>query len=275
MGLNSKIEWTDHTWNPWYGCHKVSEGCRNCYMYRERSQYGHDPSKVQRSKTTFRDPLIWAKAARRRVERYRIFACSWSDFFIEESDAWRTDAWEIIQQTPELIYLILTKRPDRIRQCLPEGWFPRNVWWGVSIESNEYLYRWDILDSELHYHNPPVLFVSLEPLLSMIDLSTIFFEIDIGDEDRPWQTRSPDWVIVGGESGTQARICHPDWVRAIRDQCMTANAPFFFKQWGEYLPMEPAPEQRSVIDVEYEKVGRKQSGAVLDGREWREFPATE
>jgi len=273
MGLNSNIEWTDHTWNPWYGCHKVSEGCRNCYMYMEQAHYGRDPSVVKRSKTTFNDPLRWAKMARRRGERYKVFVCSWSDFFIEEADEWRNEAWQIIRQTPELIYMILTKRPERIRQCLPEeGWFPRNVWWGVSIELEKYLLRWDILDDTFTFSRPNIFFLSIEPLLNFLSLESIIHYKNMGDDLYPCWTHPPDWVIVGGESGPKSRPCHPDWVRSIRDQCMAANVPFFFKQWGEYLPLEPTPILRSLIDVDYVKVGRKQAGAVLDGREWREFP---
>jgi len=168
--------------------------------------------------------------------------------------------------------MILTKRPERIRECLQEDWFPRNVWWGVSIESKNHIGRWDILDVELHYYIPEIMFISFEPLLSSIDMLDLFMEIDIGDEDCPGRTRSPNWVIVGGESGLQARPCHPNWVRSIRDQCSIAEVPFFFKQWGEYLPLEPSPPLRSLIEVEYEKVGKEHSGAIIDGHEWREFP---
>ena len=274
MGANSKIEWTDHTWNPWYGCHKVSEGCRNCYMYREMAHYGRDPSHVQRSKTTFRDPLKWAKVARRKGERYKVFVCSWSDFFIEEADPCRDEAWEIIKQTPELTYMILTKRPERLLEELAvvsvNGWitYPfSNIWLGVSVEDQ----RTADIRIPLLFQVPSVKrFISCEPLLSELLISH-WFTSSVNSQ-LGYTIFGLDWVIVGGESGPNARPCHPDWVRSIRDQCIVAGVPFFFKQWGEYLPLEPALEQRGTLAVEYDRVGRKQAGAMLDGREWRELP---
>jgi protein gp37 len=115
MAKNSAIEWTDGTWNPWYGCIKVSPGCRNCYMYREQKQYGGNPDDVRRSKTRFQDPLKWGDSR-------TIFTCSWSDFFIDKADPWRPEAWEIIRQTPRHTYLVLTKRPERIEDQLPMTW---------------------------------------------------------------------------------------------------------------------------------------------------------
>ncbi|MEM9685342.1 MAG: DUF5131 family protein, partial [Bacteroidota bacterium] len=130
MGKTSKIQWTDSSWNPWHGCKKVSPGCKYCYMYRDKERYGHDPKLVLRSTSNFNAPLTW-KAHR------LIFTCSWSDFFIEEADSWRGQAWEVIRQTPQHSYQILTKRPERIHENLPE-WFDtiaERVWIGVSVES--------------------------------------------------------------------------------------------------------------------------------------------
>lgn len=288
MGRTTAIEWTDATWNPWMGCHKVSAGCRECYMFREQEHYGNDPRVIRRSKTKFNVPLQWEKAmtatgAPPEGETLRVFICSWSDFFIEEADPWRNEAWEIIRKTPHLTYQILTKRPENIDTRLPDGWFPRNVWWGVSIESQDCLNRWDILDSALHYHVPPVMFVSAEPLLGPLDLSPILQEVDAGDEDCPWWTRAPDWIIGGGESGTNARPCHPDWARGLRDQCQVSGTPFFFKQWGEWLPYDHDPTSPMFgvrpdyyvdPDAGYSwwRVGKRKSGRMLDGREWNEFP---
>ena len=113
MAENSKIQWTDHTWNPWQGCRKVSPGCLNCYMYRDKKRYGQDPATVVRSKPpTFNKPLKWHDPA-------KVFVCSWSDFFIEDADEWRDDAWEIMRRTPHLTYQILTKRPRNIKDRLP------------------------------------------------------------------------------------------------------------------------------------------------------------
>ncbi len=311
---NSNIEWTDHSWNPWYGCHKVSQGCAHCYMFREQQRFGRDPGIVQRSRTTFRAPLSWARAARRRQARQCVFTCSWSDFFIEDADAWRAEAWEIIRQTPELIYLILTKRPERIAGCLPEDWGLgwEHVWLGVSVEDQAAADRRVPLLLEIQSQGR---FVSAERLLGKIDLLRCVepdeYDWDqvnlIDDETEPeelieeceaecdwinygndlvvnpeyrewinWRNHRAhlfalhsqiDWVIAGGESGPQARPCDPAWVRALRDQCGAADVPFFFKQWGEYLPLE-APG----VEVDYLGVGRKQAGRTLDGREWQERP---
>ena len=112
MGLVTTIAWCDCTWNPWQGCRHVSPGCDHCYMYTWMRRWGWDPTVVRRSKTTFRDPLRWH-------EPRRIFTCSLSDFFIQDADLWRPEAWEIIRQTPQHTYLILTKRPQLIRARLP------------------------------------------------------------------------------------------------------------------------------------------------------------
>lgn len=107
MGHKSNIEWTEATWNPWHGCHKVSQGCKNCYMFRDKERFGQDPNVVVRSKTKFYDPLKW-------TEPRTIFTCSWSDFFIEEADAWRDEAFAIMALTPQHTYQVLTKRPERM-----------------------------------------------------------------------------------------------------------------------------------------------------------------
>ena len=108
MAKTTGIEWATATWNPWHGCTKVSPGCAHCYMYRDKTRYGQNPAAVTRSKTTFFDPLKW------KEPQARIFTCSWSDFFIEEADAWRPEAWNIIQNTPQHSYLILTKSIARL-----------------------------------------------------------------------------------------------------------------------------------------------------------------
>jgi protein gp37 len=162
------IEWTDYTWNPWYGCHKVSEGCKNCYMFREMKWHGKDPNIVQRSKT-FYDPLKWAKTWALDKQPIKVFTCSWSDFFIKEADPWRDKAWDIIKRTPNLVYQILTKRPENIETRLPEDWkrgYP-NVWLGVSIENQKTANK----RLPLLMDTPAVVrFVSCEPLLEYVDL---------------------------------------------------------------------------------------------------------
>ncbi len=222
MSETTGIEWTNSTHNFWFGCHKVSAGCKNCYAEREMTKFGRDFKTVVRAKG-FDKPLHWK-------EGRKIFVNSWSDFFIEEADPWRDEAWDIIRRTPQHTYQILTKRPERIPYCLPEAWFPKNVWWGVSIENQDHLDRWSALEGALHYHGGMVWFISAEPLLGPLDLSVILEEIDLGDEDHTWWTRVPDWIIIGGESGPNCRPMNIEWARSIVAQCREAGVACFVKQ---------------------------------------------
>ena len=233
MAKTSAIEWTQATWNPWHGCIKVSPGCAKCYMYRDKERYGQDPRQVARSKTTFTAPQKWK-------EPKLIFTCSWSDWFIEEADAWRDDAWDVIRKTPQHTYQILTKRPERIGDCLPRDWGWNgwdNVWLGVSVETQDYLDRVQMLKQI-----PAGLrFISAEPLLGSIDFGDLS---GIG------------WVITGGESDpANPRPMKPEWAISIRDQCKTFGIPFFHKQNGGSV-----------------RVDGVWGGAELDGKVYREFP---
>lgn len=208
MGAKSVIEWTQATWNPWHGCVKVSPGCKNCYMYRDKKRYGQDPMLVVRSSTTFYAPQTW-------LEPRLVFTCSWSDWFIESADEWRDEAWGVIRDTPHLTYQILTKRPERIREHLPSDWgtgWP-NVWLGVSIETQAYIERKRLLCSS----PAKVRFISAEPLIGPLRLGSL---------------DSIHWVITGGESGPHARAMDLDWVRSIRGQCQRAGVAYFHKQNG-------------------------------------------
>jgi len=232
VGAATHIEWTDATWNPWHGCRKVSPGCAHCYMFRDKRRFGQDPTVVVRStKTTFEAPRRWSASR-------RVFTCSWSDFFIPDADPWRDEAWEIIRSTPWHSYQILTKRPERVAENLPWRATPwPNVWLITSAEDQEHFEtRWHIL-SEIP---AAVRGLSIEPLIGPIDLR------------RALQTSRLSWVIVGGESGPRARLMNADWVRSLRDQCLEARVPFFFKQWGG--------------------VFKNRTGRVLDGRTWDEMP---
>src|ERR1700752_1072559 len=151
MGDTTKIEWTSATWNPWRGCSKVSPGCAHCYMFTEQRRYGRDPSVVTRcSDSTFYAPTR-AKKWRELPEGALVFTCSWSDWFHEDADPWRDEAWEVIHQRPDLTWQILTKRPERIAGRLPAWWgdadceAPENVWLGVSIENRRFVHRADVL----------------------------------------------------------------------------------------------------------------------------------
>jgi protein gp37 len=202
MGENSKIAWTDHTWNCWQGCHKVSAGCKNCYMYRDKKRYGQDADKIIRSATaTFNKPLKWKDPA-------KVFVCSWSDFFISEADEWRDEAYNIMEQTPHLTYLILTKRPENIWN----RWrYLNNIWLGVTIESQSEVDRLHLLRAE----RACIRFLSIEPLLSRISLDNL---------------EGIHWVIIGAESGSDRRECSLEWVWDIIRQCDDFNIPVFVKQ---------------------------------------------
>ena len=208
MGEKSAIAWTEATWNPWHGCLKVSAGCKFCYMYREKERYGQDPTKVVRSKTTFRNPLKWS-------DPRMIFACSWSDWFIREADAWRPEAWEIVRWTPRHTYQILTKRPERIMANLPTGWSEgfQHVWLGVSIENKDTLHRLDTLRAI----PAAIRFVSFEPLLE-----------DLGKIDL----RGIHWAIWGGESGPKARMLSINWILDGMEQARFHGTKNFVKQLG-------------------------------------------
>lgn len=235
MGKVSAIEWTDATWNPWLGCTKVSPGCKNCYAERIEERFGRDFSKVRRTASkTFQAPLNWQKPR-------MIFTCSMSDFFHEDADEWREEVWDIIDMTPRHTYQILTKRPERIEECLPKDWgdgWP-NVWLGTSVEMQEYMWRATALgDIEAR-----VRFLSCEPLLGDLWL-------------LPQLQWNIGWVIVGGESDpNRPRMMNPTWVRNIQRQCYTEDVPFFFKQWGG----------RSKVDGVW-------GGRILDQRTWDEMP---
>lgn len=275
MGESTGIAWTDKTWNPWQGCHKVSQGCARCYMHSDKKRYGQDPGVVVRSKPpTFNAPKRWTEPA-------RVFTCSWSDFFIEEADAWRSEAWEIIRSTPHLTYQILTKRPERILACLPADWgqgWP-NVWLGTTIEGQETAYPRALWLLEA----PAALrFISAEPLIAPLDLTNIevvaprpphgpgvWLDALRGHAKGPDDMLGAeiDWVIIGGESGPGARPCDLAWIRSIVEQCRAADVRCFVKQLGAH-PVSAHGMRPGAL--------RDRSGA--DPAEWpedlvvREFP---
>lgn len=221
MGETSAIQWTDATVNFWTGCKKVSAGCKFCYMYRDKERYGQDPTNVLRtSDKTFYAALKWK-------ESKRIFTCSWSDFFIREADAWRDDAWKVIRDTPQHQWQILTKRPERIKKCLPDDWgegYP-NVWLGVSVESD----AMTNVDRIKYLLGVPaaIKFISFEPLIGFV---AHHFVADV------------DWIIIGGESGNETgkyryRKCELRWIEFIIQEYRNSfpNTAIFVKQLGTHL----------------------------------------
>jgi protein gp37 len=268
MGATTAIEWTDATWNPWRGCDKVSPGCAHCYMFTAQRRYGRDPSIVVRGAPgTFYAPLRSKKWRREALEaaqaagrdRPLIFTCSWSDWFHEDADEWRDEAWDLIRATPEHTYQILTKRPERIHDHLPADWGAgwSNVWLGVSIENRQFVDRAD----RLRKVPAAVRFISAEPLLGPLRYDgtrpgTNVLAWSDGYAGPQLALTGIDWLIVGGESGSKHRPIELGWVQALRRECVDTprldRPAFFFKQWGGRTP--------------------KAGGRELDGRTWDEFP---
>ena len=245
MGDRTAIEWADATFNPWIGCQRVSLGCDFCYAEAMmdkrlgRVQWGPGGARRRTSENYWRQPLLWDRKAAGRP--LRVFCASLADVFDNKAPAGaRGDLWRLIDRTPNLIWMLLTKRPQNMVLLAPIVWgggrsVPDNVWLGVTAENqDEYDRRWPLLSEWA----APVRFVSYEPALGPLDLS--------GHEVKP------DWLICGGESGPNARPMHADWAREMRDQCADQEVAFFFKQWG----------------------GRtsKAGGRILDGRTWEELP---
>jgi protein gp37 len=270
MAENSKIEWTDHTLNPWVGCTKVSPGCDHCYAegWAKRTKDGAALWQGERRRTTaenWRKPLKWNKQAEAEGRRYRVFCASLADVFDNQvSWEWRKDLWLLIKETPHLDWLLLTKRPQNIAKMLPPSWGNgwHNVWLGASTENREEMLR---RGRALKTIPAAVHFWSAEPLLE--DLGTIPADI------------MPSWIIAGGESGPGARPMHPDWARSLRDQCASAGVAFFMKQWGEYVDADHLPDGIAAgMDpfcyhgVDFLRIGKARAGRLLDGVEHNEFP---
>lgn len=220
--MPTNISWTQESWNPWYGCKRVSPGCDNCYADRDMTRYGKDFNTVTRSsKAVFEKPLKLKAPT-------LIFTCSWSDFFIHDADEWREEAWEIIKATPQHTYQILTKRPSLMVDWAEKHGWPDNAWAGTSVESQKYAPRLDVLARV----PAKVRFCSYEPALGPVDFYPwVWTHRKIGGPIH--------WVIAGGESGPGYRLADLDWFRSARDQCQAAGVPFFFKQSGPRPGMNP------------------------------------
>lgn len=256
MGETTNIKWTNHTFNPWWGCFKVSDGCKHCYaehlaVNRRHMPIWGPPATTHRkmmSEDYWKQPIKWNRKAAEAGVRERVFCASMADVFEDHPEVVeaRERLWKLIEQTPALDWLLLTKRPENIEKMLPRRWehwqmvnekiervgMPRNVWLGTSAESDdEFLSRWPVLEHVGRQWWPSNLFLSLEPLLGPIDIEPAFEYSEV-DEDGSFHSRQVDWVIVGGESGPGCRPMDPQWARAIRDQCREAGIAFFFKQHG-------------------------------------------
>lgn len=277
MGENSKIAWTDHTFNPWIGCARVSAECKNCYAETMDARYkfggnvnwGKTAPRHRTGEANWRKPIVWNRQAAAEGVRRRVFCASLADVFEgrDDLDGHRADLWELVEATPWLDWLLLTKRPEEIPYRTPWGALichacrgsaslplgrscrdhqpymqlvnpPSNIWFGTSCGIAESVPAVDRLISVAKAAS--TLFVSAEPLLGPVDLSPHLADLD--------------WVIAGGESGPGHRSIDAEWVKSLQSQCREAvfPVPFFFKQWGGATP--------------------DAGGHLLDGQEIREFP---
>ncbi|MBA3714181.1 MAG: phage Gp37/Gp68 family protein [Pyrinomonadaceae bacterium] len=236
MATKSNIEWTESTWNPVTGCTKISPGCKHCYAERLsfRLQAMGQPNYANGFSLTLQPhaldlPLRWKKPQ-------VIFVNSMSDLFHKGIKAdYIQQVFDVMVRAHWHCYQVLTKRSERLQQLSSQlPWCPQ-IWMGVSVENQDYTFRID----HLRETGARVKFLSLEPLLGPLS------NLDL---------RGMDWVIVGGESGPGARVMRKEWVLDVRDQCLAAKVPFFFKQWGG--------------------VNKKQAGRQLEGRTWDQMPAT-
>ena len=322
MAENTKIEWTDHTFNPWIGCTKVSPGCDHCYAENLMdtrmgvASWRPGAERVRTKDANWKMPLRWNAQAdafmAQHGRRQRVFCASLADVFDNAVDPqWRADLFDLIAATPNLDWLLLTKRIGNVGNMLPvpfdfDKHYP-NVWIGATIVNQVEADR-DI--PKLLDVPARVRFLSMEPLLGPVDLTGEWLTAKLGaypfkglaSEHRTRLVDLLDWVIVGGESGPRARPMHPDWARSLRDQCRAAGVPFLFKQWGEWaqaaeLPVHPEATRlpgnlcRVTRDgvtadhyvaistdggrkrYELRHVGKKAAGRLLDGRTWDGFPA--
>lgn len=348
MADQTRIEWCDATFNPWTGCQHVSPACDHCYAEAQAKRapktfggWGPHAERRRTSESYWRQPLLWNNRAEKDGRRLRVFCASMADVFDNHpsiQSTWRGALWDLIDATPHLDSLLLTKRPQNAAKMLPHQRVMPNVWLGTTVENQV---EADRRIPELLKVPARVRFLSCEPLLGAVDLTQLRSHYD-GD-DRPLMrlnaftgrhTCGPaigheeaggiGWVIAGGESGPHARPSHPDWFRSLRDQCDAAGVPFFFKQWGEWRPIcqgegdwyEPLyrsnvqakeGEDQAAIDeargrhctvsqiclrddgahagitepgawaqgtrpVLAFRTGKKAAGALLDGREHREWP---
>lgn len=316
MTSHTKIEWTDRTWNPVSGCTKVSPGCAHCYAERIVNRFhgagAFDQVLVKPHKLD--EPLHWKKPA-------RIFVNSMSDLFHDDvPDNFIAHVFSTMARCPQHTFQILTKRPSRMKQWFESGhieylgpnanmtrvqklvgcgttinWPLPNVWLGVSVENQHFA---DERIPILLDTPAAVRFVSYEPALGPVDFRPFLHGLSRVSNHGARIT----WLICGGESGPHARPMHPDWARAARDQCQAAGVPFFFKQWGEWMPVRIPWAHREChrkhlylwddgltntahqrwLDVPHDKdprhrvvmckVGKKVAGRLLGGREWNEFP---
>ena len=281
MGKETTIEWTHHTFNPWWGCVKVSAACDHCYAETWAKRLGEDvwgPASARRffSDAHWKEPLKWNADAEAQGTRQRVFCASMADVFENRKDLipHRLRLLELISKTPHLDWLLLTKRIHLVKKQLPKGYeFPRNVWLGATVENQASAGK--RIKYLLEFKTPAVRFLSCEPLLGPVDIREFLQVSEFGTK--------VDWVIAGGESGHGSRPMEPQWPEDLRKQCSAARVPFHFKQWGHWAPIELAGDavtRRTVIhivkfegtEVTLAAVGKSKAGRSLAGKHWDQFP---
>lgn len=278
MAKNSHIEWTHHTFNPWWGCVKVSPACDNCYAELWAKRMGHQLWGSHASRRFFgrahwREPLTWNEEARLTGRRERVFCASMADVFEQRSElkAERLKLWDLIERTPNLDWLLLTKRPQNILKIAPwRSQWPTNIWLGATVENQA------VAEKRLPFLlsiPAAIRFLSCEPLLGSLNLHDWF---------RRDGFHSIDWIIAGGESGPGSRPMHPDWVLSLLTQCQAFDVPFHFKQWGHWVPAEliDGVQPVRVVDFANERpvgmvrLSKKLAGRLLQGTTWDGLPLT-
>ena len=229
MAEKTEISWCDSTFNPWIGCQKVSPGCDYCYAETlmdkryHRVEWGPHGERVRTSDAYWKQPLRWAKAVRGTGKRPKVFCASLADVFDNQvPEVWRSDLFALIENTPEMDWLLLTKRPENIKKMLPPNWRDGwdNVWLGTTAEDQaNYDRRWPILRAV----PARVKFISYEPAIGQLQLFG----------EPPF----PDWFICGGESGQRHRDMDSDWARQVKSGCEYHDIPFFMKQMAGKKPI--------------------------------------
>lgn len=306
MGKNTAIEWCDHTFNPWWGCSHASAGCDHCYAREVARRFSDRPCWDNAPRKLFGDrhwnePRRWNKTAAKAGVRHKVFCGSMCDVLEETVGLLevRRQLFGLIDETPQLDWLLLSKRPENASRLLPSSWFngdwPSNVWVGTTIEHDRVAFA---RLQALCGLPAPVRFVSCEPLLGLTDLLMWLPGIHVADcdmdDDCVCGARHPmesvNWVIAGGESGMKARACDPEHALWLRDQCQQREVPFFFKQWGRWMPIKHAYRfdesgkriwfdrvidhagARVMHGEKYYAVGKHRAGSYLGGKTYKQFP---
>jgi protein gp37 len=281
MGKDSRIEWTHHTFNPWWGCVKVSAACDNCYAETWAKRLGESvwgPKTERRffGDAHWKEPIKWNKEALASKSRRRVFCASMADVFENREDLipHRMRLLRLIEDTPQLDWLLLTKRIHLVRKQLPKGYvFPKNVWLGATVENQASAGK--RIKHLLDFTSPAVRFLSCEPLLGPLDIREHLVRGENGAR--------VDWVIAGGESGPGSRPMDPAWPADLQRQCAKARVAFHFKQWGHWAPLEQVTDlvtkrtpiqvvRRDGTEISLAAIGKGKSGRILSGQHWDQFP---